>query len=79
MKLNVILTVFKKEIIDLLRDRRTLLSMVALPVVVFPLVFGVMGRFMAMPKRKRKQKPQALRSSKAAFPPNLIGSLSAVA
>jgi len=32
--------VFKKEILELLRDRKTLFFMVALPIVVFPLLFG---------------------------------------
>jgi len=52
MKLNVILTVFRKEILDLLRDRRTLLSMVVLPIVVFPLLFSVMGKFMGEAGKK---------------------------
>jgi sodium transport system permease protein len=52
MNPSVIFTVLKKEIIDLLRDRRTLMSMVILPVVVFPLVFGVMGRFMGDAEKK---------------------------
>ncbi|MFC4699772.1 ABC transporter permease [Glaciecola siphonariae] len=32
--------IFKKEMLELLRDRKTLFFMVALPIVVFPLLFG---------------------------------------
>ncbi len=52
MKLGVILTVYKKELVDLLRDRRTLISMVALPVIVFPLVFGGIGKVMETTGKK---------------------------
>lgn len=68
MKLNVIFTVFKKEIIDLLRDRRTLISMVALPVVVFPLVFGVMGRFMGDAEKKAEAEATSVAIVKGSIP-----------
>jgi sodium transport system permease protein len=32
--------IYKKELLELLRDRKTLFFMVALPIVVFPLLFG---------------------------------------
>lgn len=32
--------IFKKELLELVRDRKTLFFMVALPIVVFPLLFG---------------------------------------
>ncbi|WNC67168.1 ABC transporter permease [Thalassotalea nanhaiensis] len=35
--------VFIKELIELLRDRKTLFFIIALPMVIFPVVFGVMG------------------------------------
>jgi len=35
--------VFKKELTELLRDKKTLLFVVALPVAVFPLLFAVMA------------------------------------
>ena len=52
MKLSTVLTVWKKEVVDLLRDRRTLLSMFVLPIVVFPLLFSVMGKFMGEAEKK---------------------------
>ncbi|MCQ8876791.1 ABC transporter permease subunit [Pseudoalteromonas shioyasakiensis] len=38
--------VFKKEIKELLRDKKTLLFIIALPLLIFPLIFGVLGYFM---------------------------------
>ena len=35
--------VFKKELKELLRDRKTLIFVVALPVAIFPLLFAVMA------------------------------------
>ena len=32
--------VFKKEVIELLRDRKTLFFMIALPLLFFPIIFG---------------------------------------
>ena len=37
--------VFLKEVKELLRDRKTLFFMVALPILVFPLIFGVVAYF----------------------------------
>ena len=38
--------VFKKELKELLRDKKTLMFIFALPLVIFPLIFGVLGYFM---------------------------------
>lgn len=35
------LTIFKKELIDTLRDRRTIIAMVVLPLLLFPLIIGI--------------------------------------
>lgn len=35
--------VFKKELKELLRDRKTLIFVVALPVAIFPLLFAIMA------------------------------------
>ncbi|MCB0476837.1 MAG: ABC transporter permease [Crocinitomicaceae bacterium] len=37
----MIFTIFKKELIDTLRDRRTLMAMVIIPLVIFPLIMTV--------------------------------------
>ena len=43
MNLRMIFTIFKKEIIDIARDKRALLISVIIPVVMFPLSFGAMS------------------------------------
>ncbi len=41
MRFNVIQAIYRKEMLDLLRDRRTLISMLVVPLVVFPLIMQV--------------------------------------
>ncbi|HTS74746.1 MAG TPA: ABC transporter permease subunit [Bryobacteraceae bacterium] len=41
MRFPIFQAIYKKEMIDLLRDRRTLISMVVVPLLVFPLLFRV--------------------------------------
>ncbi|MEM5551758.1 ABC transporter permease [Pseudoalteromonas sp. NEC-BIFX-2020_002] len=38
--------VYKKELKELLRDKKTLMFIIALPLLIFPLIFGVLGYFM---------------------------------
>lgn len=48
--------VFIKELIELLRDRKTLFFIIALPMVIFPVVFGVIGYFGAQSAIKEQDK-----------------------
>ena len=41
----MIFTVFKKELIDTLRDKRTIRAMLLVPLLVFPAIFGLMTYF----------------------------------
>jgi sodium transport system permease protein len=43
MNLRNVLIVFRKEVRDMLRDKRTLRSMVIIPVIAFPLLFSLIG------------------------------------
>jgi sodium transport system permease protein len=47
MNLHNILVVYRKELTDSLRDRRTLISMVVVPIVIMPLITIGMGTFAA--------------------------------
>ena len=38
MRLGAMFTVFRKELIDILRDRRTLVAMIVVPIVLYPLL-----------------------------------------
>ncbi|GAC35401.1 ABC transporter permease [Paraglaciecola polaris] len=48
--------VFSKEIKELLRDRKTLFFMIALPILVFPLIFGGMAYFTTQAFAKAENK-----------------------
>ncbi len=39
--MRTILTIFRKELLDTLRDRRTILMMVVIPILIFPLIMTV--------------------------------------
>jgi sodium transport system permease protein len=43
---RVIWLVFKKELKDIFRDRKTLIAAIVIPLILFPIIFGVMGKSM---------------------------------
>jgi sodium transport system permease protein len=47
MRLPIVSAVFQKEMLDLVRDRRTLISMVIVPLLVIPLLLNVGTRLMS--------------------------------
>ncbi|MCI0515440.1 CPBP family glutamic-type intramembrane protease [candidate division KSB1 bacterium] len=47
MHLKKTYVVFRKELIDTLRDRRTLTVMVLVPILLYPLLFAVLGQIMS--------------------------------
>jgi sodium transport system permease protein len=51
-----IIIIFRKEIKDLLRDKRTLMTMVVIPLLMFPLIFSVMGKIMTSQIKKEQEK-----------------------
>lgn len=53
---NVII-IFQKEIKDLLREKRTLITSIAIPLLVFPIIFTIMGEFMSKQIKKEQEKP----------------------
>ncbi|WBW97383.1 ABC transporter permease [Oceanirhabdus sp. W0125-5] len=42
--MNIILTVFKKEIKDIFRDKKTVITSILLPLILLPIIYGFMGR-----------------------------------
>ncbi|HLW75495.1 MAG TPA: ABC transporter permease [Bryobacteraceae bacterium] len=52
MRFSIIQAIYLKEMLDLLRDRRTLISMVALPVLVIPMLFRGMTYFIGNTEQK---------------------------
>ena len=41
------LMVYRKELLELLRDKKTLFFIIALPTLIFPVLFGLMGLLVA--------------------------------
>lgn len=44
MKNNITLIVLKKELLDIFRDKKTLIVSILIPLIIFPVMFGVMGK-----------------------------------
>lgn len=54
--MKTILVIFKKELKDTLRDRRTLASMIIIPLLLFPLLIGISSRIMMSQIQKAQGK-----------------------
>ena len=50
------LTIFRKELIDSIRDRRTLMTMIVMPLLLFPLLIGISSRVMSSQIQKARDK-----------------------
>lgn len=50
------LIIFKKEFIDTLRDKRTIIMMIVLPLVIFPLIMGLVTKITVSQQKKAKTK-----------------------
>src|SRR5215469_7371360 len=44
---RIVTTVYRKELLELVRDRRTVISMVVVPIIAMPLLFSVLNHFMS--------------------------------
>ncbi|SKA96050.1 sodium transport system permease protein [Caloramator quimbayensis] len=44
MNMKAIMIVFKKELTDLLRDKKTVIVGILIPLIIFPIMFGLIGR-----------------------------------
>ena len=54
--MKTVFVIFRKELIDTLRDRRTLVSMILIPLLLFPLLIGISSRVMTSQIRKAQEK-----------------------
>jgi sodium transport system permease protein len=63
--MKTIFVIFKKELVDTLRDRRTLISMIAIPLLLFPILIGISSRIVTSQMKQAQEKvlKVALRSS----------------
>jgi len=54
--MNTILTIFKKELTDISRDRRTLLFMVIIPLLLFPILMIIITSIQSSQEKKAREK-----------------------
>lgn len=54
--MKIIWAVFKKEGLDTLRDRRAIIAMIVIPMVIFPVIFGGLGFFAIKEVKKAQEK-----------------------
>lgn len=47
MRNKIILTVLKKELIDLFRDKKTIIMGILIPVLMIPVMYGILGKVMS--------------------------------
>jgi sodium transport system permease protein len=52
--------IYRKEMLDIIRDRRTLISMIVVPIVAMPLLFLVIGMFMTSAEKRAVQEAAAV-------------------
>ncbi len=60
MRLHIIEAIYRKEVLDLLRDRRTMISMVIVPLLVFPLIIQVALRLTSRIEEQSQQEAKTL-------------------
>jgi sodium transport system permease protein len=60
MQLPMIAAVYRKEMMDLLRDRRTLMSMVVIPVLVMPLLMVLMTRVVSTIQKRSAEESKTM-------------------
>ena len=56
MRINIVKSVLKKEIIDILRDKKTLFMTVMLPIVLYPIMFLLMGVILGSTAKSMEEK-----------------------
>jgi sodium transport system permease protein len=77
MRFKSVATIYRKEMLDTLRDRRTLISMIVLPLLAIPLLYGVIGKFMSSSQKKAGEESSVIQVSGAGRFPGLAGALTA--
>ncbi len=63
MRFTILKAIFKKELLDVLRDRRALISMVVVPLVVFPLLIGGIARLIPAMQTRAEEEASGLNVS----------------
>lgn len=71
MRLSVVSAIYRKEMLDLVRDRRTLISMVVVPVLLVPLLLNVSTRLMSRMQENAEQEARSMAVAVKATTPAL--------
>jgi sodium transport system permease protein len=71
MRLSIVSAIFRKEMLDLVRDRRTLISMVVVPVLLVPLLLNVSTRLMSRMQENAEQEAKSMAVAVKATTPAL--------
>lgn len=72
MRLSNVFVIFKKELVDILRDRRTLMFMVLLPILVIPGLMWVMGKFVSSGVQRLQENPSIVAVVGAEEAPSMV-------
>ena len=75
MRINILKAIYKKEMTDLVRDRRTLFGMVAMPLLVIPLMMVVMTRVVDRMDMKAKEDAKSMSISVRPTDPAIMQAL----
>lgn len=57
MNFSILKTILFKELVDTLRDKRTLIAMIGIPMVLYPLLFIVMSQVLMLQRSKVQETP----------------------
>lgn len=75
--MNNFLTIFKKELIDIFRDKKTIIFSILLPILVFPIIFNVMFKGMESTSKKASENINiAIKGDLTSTPANILKSQS---
>jgi len=75
MRLRIIRAIYRKEMLDLIRDRRTLISMVVVPVMLVPLLMVVGGRAVEMIRQKSRDEAKSMSVALKSTSPEVTAAL----
>jgi len=77
MSRSQVLTIYRKEMLDTIRDRRTLISMIAVPLLAIPLLLLVMSRFVSSTEKQAGDEALTIAVRGAGRLPGLLNALTA--
>ena len=68
MNTRVVLTIVRKELLETLRDKRTLIAMIGIPLVLYPALFLIVTQVITLQQAKMEEKPSRVALVEPAAP-----------